>query len=226
MEDTILLVEDDWMIIEMQKEFLEHSNLDVLTAYDGQEALDIIKRKQPNLIFMDLHMPKMNGAECCRAIKSDPALAGIPVVMITSKGREEDKDLCFSAGCDHFLPKPLNRDDFLYVARKFMPDVDRREKRILVGIDALLRVKNEDVPCRLHDLSVGGAFITTDYFGTLNSIVQISFTLPDGTVIECHGRFTWINRINAKYPHGIGVKFALMPLRIQEALNKFIDAHE
>ena len=226
MDSTILLVDDLQMFIEIEKEFLQYARVNILTAKDGLEALDLIKTKRPDIVFMDLEMPRMDGATCCRAIRSDTALANIPVVMVTSKEKEEDREHCYSMGCDHFLSKPLDRDAFLNVARKFIPDIDRRERRILVNIDTLLRVKDENVQCGLHDLSVGGAFITTDYFGIPNSVVQISFTLPEGTVIECHGRIAWINRIYAKFPRGIGIKFALMPKRMQEALKKFIDTHK
>lgn len=226
MDRTILLVDDLRMFIEIEKEFLQYTLVNILTAKDGLEALDIVKTKSPDVVFMDLEMPRMDGATSCRAIKSDPALASIPVVMVTSKGKEEDREHCYSAGCDYFLTKPLDRDVFLDVARKFIPDIDRRERRILVNIDTQLRATDENVPCRLHDLSAGGAFITTDYFGMPNSVVQISFTLPDGTAIECHGRIAWINRIYAKFPRGIGIKFALMPQRMREALNKFIETHK
>jgi CheY-like chemotaxis protein len=226
MDHTILLVDDLRMFIEIEKEFLQYTLVDVLTAKDGLEALDVIKTKRPDVVFMDLEMPRMDGATCCRAIKADTALTNIPVVILTSKGKDENRERCYSAGCDYFLTKPLDRDVFLDVARKFIPDIDRRERRILVSMDTLLRVSDDNVPCRLHDLSVGGAFITTDYFGIPNSVVQISFTLPDGTAIECHARIAWINRIYAKFPRGIGIKFALMPQRMQEALKQFIDTHK
>jgi CheY-like chemotaxis protein len=214
------------MLIELQKEYLEYSNVEILTASDGLEALAAIKAKRPSLIFMDLEMPRMDGAECCRSIKSDPELAGIPVVMVTSRGREADIDLCYSSGCDLYMPKPLDRDTFLFVARKYIPDIERRETRVPVDFPAVLRLKNENVTCRLHDLSLGGAFIITDYFGSLNGVVQISFTLPDGAVLECHGRFTWINRTNSKYPHGIGIKFALLTKEMQVQLKKYIDSRK
>lgn len=225
MEKTILLVDDNRMFIEIQKEYLQYTRTNILTAKDGLEALEVLKTKQPDVIFMDFEMPRMDGATCCRAIKSDSALANIPVVMVTSKGKEEDIAHCYSMGCDFFLTKPLDRDTFLDVARKFIPGIDRRERRILVAVDGLLRVKDEKLPCRLYDLSVGGAYIATDYFGMPNSVVQISFILPDRAVIECHGRIARINRISAKFPRGMGIKFALMPQRMRVALEKFIDTH-
>ncbi len=225
MNGTILLVDDNSMFIEIEKEFLQYTGVDVLTAKDGLEALDVVKTKRPDLIFMDLQMPKMDGAECCRAIKSDSSISTIPVVMVTSKGNEDDQSKSYGAGCEDFLTKPLDRDYFLTVARSFLPSINRREKRLQTSIKAVYRVNNESILCAIDNLGIGGAFLSTDYIGMPKSVMQISFTLPDGTVIECPGRIVWINRIHSKYPRGIGIKFALMPQRMQEALKRFIDTH-
>jgi CheY-like chemotaxis protein len=224
MNGTILLVDDNRMFIEIEKEFLEYSHVDVLTAQDGLEALHVIKTNRPDLVFMDLQMPKMDGAACCRAIRSDPALVTIPVVMVTSKGKDEDRENCFSAGCDYFLTKPLDRDHFLEAARRYLPGVDRREKRLSINIDAICSINDKAFSCVLHDISMGGAFIATDYFGVPESVIRISFTLPDGTIIECPGRIAWVNRISSNLPKGFGVKFALMSKHAKESLERFIES--
>jgi CheY-like chemotaxis protein len=222
MNKTILLVDDNKMFLEIEKEFLQYTKTEVMTAYDGLEALNITKTKRPDLIFMDLEMPKMDGASCCRAIKADLALACIPLVMVTSRKTEEDRDLSLSSGCDDFISKPLDRDIFLGIARSFIPDLDRRELRIKVSIKASLYVKNEIIPCTLYNLSSGGAYVVADYCGIPNEVINISFTLPSGYKIECHGRIAWINRINSTIPKGLGVKFALMPQYAKEALLEFV----
>lgn len=224
MGKTILLVDDVQMFIDIEKEFLQYSLAEILTARNGLAALDVIKTRRPDLIFMDLQMPRMDGAACCRAIKSDATLLGIPVVMVTSKGNEEDKEACFSAGCDCFLTKPLDRDQFLEVARKFVPGIDRREKRLSIGVEGVFRSNDVTLPCTLYDLSVGGAFVETDYFAIPDRVIQITFTLPDGTVIESHGTIAWVNRIDAKIPRGFGVKFALMPKHAKNVLARFVEA--
>ena len=222
MKKTILLVDDNRMILEIEKEFLQYTKTEVVTAYDGLEALEIIRTKRPDLIFMDLEMPKMDGASCCRTIKGDPTIACIPVVMVTSPLREEDQDNCFTSGCDDFIAKPLDRDVFLGVARRFIPDLDRRKQRIKVNIKATLYVKNEILPCTLYNLSSGGAFVVTDYFGIPNEVINISFILPNGTNIECHGRIAWTNRINSTVPIGLGIKFALKTQFVRNSIKEFV----
>lgn len=226
MDNTILLVDDVLMFIEIEKEFLQYSQVEVLTARNGLEALQVIETKRPDLVFMDLQMPLMNGAECCRAIKSDPRLIDITVIMVTAKGNQEDKDYCFSAGCDFFLTKPLDRDLFLEAARTFLPNIDRREKRLSTSIKGVLHINNETLSCSLHDLSHGGAYVAADYFAIPNNIIRISFTLPDGILIECHGRIAWVNRINSALPKGFGIKFALMSKEVKTTLAKFLDTAE
>jgi CheY-like chemotaxis protein len=223
MNGTILLVDDSRVFIELEKEFLQGSRVEVLTANDGQEALHFVKTRRPQLVFMDILMPNMDGVSCCRAIRSDSAIFDTPVVMITSQGSEKDKEKCFSAGCDYFLTKPLDRDLFLHVAHRFIPSVNRRVKRLPFDVKGTLRINGSTVPCILHDVSAGGAFVETDYFGAPKGSVEISFSMPDGTTIECLGSITWANRVASKKPRGLGVKFALLPLKAYEALSKFID---
>lgn len=220
MVNTVLLVDDNLLFLDIEKDFLQYSYVNVLTAKDGLEALIHIKTKRPDLVFMDLEMPRMDGTTCCRAIKSD-LFNNIPVVMVSSKDNEKN---CYSAGCNYFISKPLDRDVFLDAARRFIPSIDRRERRSGTNIDCILHIDNKTISCRLDNLSMGGAFAITDYFGIPNSVVQINFKLPDGTVIDCPGRIAWINRIEDNHHKGFGVKFALVTKEAQSALKNFINS--
>jgi len=222
MDRTILIVDDVKMFIEIQKEFLRPSCVDILTATDGEEALNVVTSRRPDLVFMDLQMPRMDGASCCRAIKSDQRLKNIPVIMVTSKGKEEDAKNCYSAGCDDYLTKPLDRDYFLETARRFIPEIDRREKRLPLSVDGIIKNSDKSISCVLHDISSGGAFLITEYIGIPGHVIQISFTMPDGTFIECHGRIAWVNSVMSTLPRGIGVKFSLVASHAKEALARFI----
>lgn len=227
MDKTILLVDDVQMFIEIQREFLQDSLVDIITARNGLEALDIIKNnKIPDLVFMDLHMPNMDGAECCRAIKSDPALPGVPVVMVTTMGKTEDAEYSFTAGCDDFLTKPLDRDLFLEAARRFIPCIDRREKRLPIHVTGVFSTNAESLAFTLHDISVGGAYVASDYKPTPREVLKLYFTMPDGTRIECHGRVAWINDIVSKFPRGFGVQFALLPKKAKEVITNFIGSKQ
>jgi CheY-like chemotaxis protein len=166
----------------------------------------------------------MDGATCCQAIKANPSLSCIPLVMVTSRNKDEDRDYCYSTGCDDFISKPLDRDIFLGVARRFIPDIDRREQRTKLDLASSIQVKGETVPCVVNDLSPGGAYVVTDYFGTPNEVIRISITLPGLAEIECHGRVAWVNRVSSgSLPKGLGVKFALMDKQVKATLMTFLD---
>ena len=222
MERTILLVDDVQMFIEIEKDFFQRSPVKILTAKDGIEALQTVRNTQPDLVFMDLQMPKMDGAACCRAIKADAALHRTPVVMISSSTKEEDRENCVSAGCNHFLTKPLDRDRFLDVGRTYIPSIDRREKRIQCTIDAVIRVYGAVYPCCVVNLSSDGAYVATHCTAMPKDVLQISFSLPDGTIVECHGRIAWVNTAAAKHSAGFGIRFSLIKGGAKEALEKFV----
>jgi CheY-like chemotaxis protein len=168
-----MLVDDVRLFLEMQKDFLRNLSVNVITAKNGVEALHAIENKRPDLIFMDLEMPEMNGDICCRVIKTQPRTAAIPVVLITAKGDEASRINCRSAGCDDFLTKPLDRVMFLEATRRFIAGADRREKRKPVNIRGVFRSRGTTFPCVLSDLSIGGAFVTTDFDGDVDRIIQI-----------------------------------------------------
>ena len=227
MNKTILLVDDVQMFIDIQREFLQRSSVRILTARNGQEALEMIKNKQiPDLVFMDLHMPKMDGAACCRAIKSDPSLPSLPVIMVTTMGKTEDAEQSFTAGCDDFLTKPLDRSLFLEVARRFIPGIDRRENRLSIHAKGVFSTNEESLACSIQDLSIGGVYIVSDYEVTPKEIIKLYFNLPDGNRIECYGRVTWINGNGSGYPKGFGVQFALMPKKSKKTITDYIETYQ
>lgn len=218
MPPAVLLVDDVRMFIEIQSEFLKYSPVDILTASDGMEALDVIKKQRPSLVFMDMHMPKMDGAACCRSVKSDPSLFGTPVIMITAAGKLEDRESCTSSGCDDFLSKPLDRDLFLEIARRFIPGIERRELRIPCALPCDLRLTNVSMLGTVHNISIRGAYVASEARVDVKEVIRISLHLPDGTPLICFARVCWINKDGSPLPRGFGVEFALLPKPAHDAL--------
>jgi two-component system alkaline phosphatase synthesis response regulator PhoP len=117
---TILIVDDEQhirLLIEQTLEELEDDGVELQTASDGEMALDVVRNHRPELVFLDVMMPKLNGFEVCRAIKGDLGLAGTTVVMLTAKGQAYDREEGLSAGADRYLTKPFDPDELLGVAR-------------------------------------------------------------------------------------------------------------
>ncbi len=105
---TLLIVDDQDDILQFIKE--EYSSLfkTVYTAHDGKEALDLIRQRMPNVVVSDIMMPRMNGFELCKTIKTDLELSSIPVILLTSRSDPKNQDMGYKMGADSFLPKPFD----------------------------------------------------------------------------------------------------------------------
>ena len=117
---TVLIVDDEQhirLLIEQTLEELEDDGVELLTAADGEEALDVVANHSPSLIFLDVTMPKKDGFEVARAIKGDPAMAETTIIMLTARGQAYDREAGLAAGADQYLTKPFDPDDLLRRAR-------------------------------------------------------------------------------------------------------------
>ena len=99
----VLLADDVQLFLELENSFFSREEVYVRMVRSGREVLEAVAEEMPDLIFLDMFMPEMNGDECCRKLKSDAALRHIPVVMVTTGGREDDLKLCRDAGCDEVV---------------------------------------------------------------------------------------------------------------------------
>lgn len=224
MNATILLVDDLQMFLEIEKDFFRYAEVSILTAKDGVEALELVKNRQPDLVFMDLQMPRMDGAACCRAIRSDPQRAGTPVVIISSSSGDKDREQCLAAGCNYFLTKPAGRDRFLEIAREFIPGINRREKRIPCSLAGVLNCNGEAIACSLYDLGADGAYVITDFPGKPGHVINLAFSLPDGTQVDSPCKIVWESDKRGARPRGLGLKFALMPKAVKSVLGRFLES--
>jgi DNA-binding response OmpR family regulator len=117
---TVLIVDDEQhirLLIEQALEELEDDGVELLTAVDGEQALDVVANQPPDLVFLDVSMPKMDGFEVARTIKADPAMAGTTVIMLTARGQAVDREQGLAARGDEYLIKPFDPDDLLRRAR-------------------------------------------------------------------------------------------------------------
>ncbi len=105
----ILIVDDNKVNVELLKTQLKHYQYDLDAAYDGEEALEKIHKQAPDLVLLDLMMPKISGFEICKAIKRNKATQFVPVIVITALTELDDKIKAIELGADDFLVKPINR---------------------------------------------------------------------------------------------------------------------
>ncbi|MCP4397636.1 MAG: response regulator [bacterium] len=123
MEKKILIVDDEPHIralLEQTLEDFEDEDVEILTAKNGQEGLEIIQEEQPELVFLDVMMPKMNGFDVCEAVKQKLKLNDVYIVMLTAKGQELDQKRGEEAGADTYMTKPFDPDVILEKAEEVL----------------------------------------------------------------------------------------------------------
>ena len=123
MEQKILIVDDEAhirMLIEQTLEDLEDEGVIFFKAENGEEALEIIQSEKPQLVFLDVMMPKMNGMEVCRRVKKELELNNIFIVLLTAKGQELDRQKGLEVGADLYMTKPFDPEAILNKAREVL----------------------------------------------------------------------------------------------------------
>lgn len=116
MSKKILIVDDEphiRILMEQTLEELEDEGVELLMAENGEKALDIIKREKPQLVFLDVMMPKVSGFEVCSAVKKELNLKNVYIIMLTAKGQEFDKQKGNEVGADLYMTKPFDPDEIL-----------------------------------------------------------------------------------------------------------------
>lgn len=113
----VLVVDDEPFICRSLSFVLRKENYEVFEARNGEEALAFIREHQPDLVFMDVMMPKMNGFDVTRAVKSDEKLKSTKIILLTAKGQDADRATGVQAGADDYMTKPFSPSKILERAR-------------------------------------------------------------------------------------------------------------
>jgi len=118
-----ILITDDEANILLSLEFLmKQAGYEVDTANDGDEALAAIERNRPDLVLLDVMMPRKNGYEVCEAVRSNPENNGITIVMLTAKGRDIEREKGLSLGADDYITKPFSTQEVTSKVRELLGD--------------------------------------------------------------------------------------------------------
>lgn len=123
MSQKVLIVDDEAhlrMLIQQTLEELEDEDVELLTATNGEEALETIQAEHPQLVFLDVMMPKKSGFDVCNAVKNELRLEGVHIILLTAKGQEFDKQKGLEVGADLYLTKPFDPDLLLQKAREVL----------------------------------------------------------------------------------------------------------
>ncbi len=224
----VLLVDDVRLFLELEKSFFNRDQVKVTVARDGAEALRTLRVLRPQLVIMDLRMPTLDGDEACRRIKDDPELFTVPVILTAAADNQTDWARCRAAGCEAVVGKPLNRQELLGAARKYLKLAERSTPRVATRMLVHYGVEDQQT---LHDFSVnlaaGGVFLETPRILPIGTPLTLEFFIPGAAeTVCCKGRVAWVNapggRTKPDLPGGIGVQFVGLDATDAQAIREFI----
>ena len=116
----ILLVDDSPTAILWQRLILEDDEYDILVATDGEEAVRVAKAEHPDLVLLDVVMPRMNGFDALRALRADDTLREMPILMVTTRGEMSNVMQGYENGCNEYITKPVDRAELLTKVRSYL----------------------------------------------------------------------------------------------------------
>jgi len=123
MDKKLLIVDDEAhirMLIEQTLEDLEDEGVELLFADNGADALKIIQEERPDLVFLDVMMPKMNGMEVCQKVKKELKITDTYIILLTAKGQEVDRQKGLDMGANKYMTKPFDPDEMLSIAEEIL----------------------------------------------------------------------------------------------------------
>ncbi|HOU40970.1 MAG TPA: response regulator transcription factor [Promineifilum sp.] len=163
----ILVVDDDREVVRLIRAYLEQAGFEVLMAYDGDTAVHVIRRDRPDLLLLDLMLPGKDGWEITRLVRSDPALARTPIIMLTARVDDTDKIIGLELGADDYVTKPYN-------PREVVARVRARLRQPDVAPPATLRAGRLEMDARRREVRVDGrpVELTPTEFNLLHVLMQ------------------------------------------------------
>lgn len=165
---TILVIEDEEHIQELIRFNLVNNGYETLVASDGLQGIAMAKASLPDMILLDLMLPKMDGLDVCRNLRADAETAGIPIIMLTAKGSETDKVLGLEMGADDYLTKPFSI------------------RELMARIKAVLRrgVKEPEAPAAAKQVNLGNLVIDIEKHVVHRDGVEFTLTLKEFELIK------------------------------------------
>jgi CheY-like chemotaxis protein/Tfp pilus assembly protein PilZ len=218
----VLIVDDMRSFLDLETSFLKRADCTIIKAVNGLEALRLAKSEKPDIIFLDLEMPVMNGLECSRFIKSDIELKNTPIVIITAtEGREKE---CYKVGCNSYLKKPVDEDIFISEIKKFVNIKERNDPRVDVSIPANVLYKGTKSAGLLRNLSKGGLLLETKEPFGIGTTITVDFSLP-GAKSKVKAKAMVVRTISGRSSGkgAVGLSFLSMEGKHQSIIDSFIE---
>jgi len=121
MPKKVLLVDDSATMLMMEEMILkQRTDYECVTAKDGLDAISRAVVEAPDLVLMDVVMPRMNGFEACKRMRMEASLSGVPIILVTSRGEEEYVETGFQSGCNDYITKPINGSELVTLLQSYL----------------------------------------------------------------------------------------------------------
>ena len=169
MGQRILVVDDDREIVRLLRGYLEQAAYEVLSAYDGETALHILRREHPDLAVLDLMLPDRDGWEITRILRSDPTLVDLPIIMLTARVEDHDKIIGLELGADDYVTKPFNPREVVARVRAVL-----RRAQGQAAPPRIIRAGKVTLDLDAHNVEVGeqAVSLTPTEFSLLQALAE------------------------------------------------------
>ncbi len=164
----ILVVDDDPAIVKVVRSYLEQAGYEVLTAADGERALQIVRRERPDLVVLDVMLPHRDGWELTRTIRADAALAAMPIILLTARVEDADKIIGLEFGADDYITKPFNTREVVARVRALLRRTQLDQGRTLLS----------------HVLTAGGLRLDLDHYTLTVDGVAVELTRTEFKLLQ------------------------------------------
>lgn len=156
MSETILVIDDDRDLLELLKLKLGKEGFKVCVAPDGKTGVELVKSKEPDLVILDVNMPKMSGLDVCRILRSEEKTKNMPILMLTAKNEEIDRVLGLEFGADDYVSKPFSVRELILRIRAILKrthPAEEKRNRLQYGI-LTVDLKNHEVKVKNHPVQL------------------------------------------------------------------------
>jgi len=219
---TVLIADDLKFFLEIEKSYLKRGGFDVLTAESGRRAVDLARQHRPNLILLDLEMPKMDGAQACVEMRKEASLASTPIIIMSASSKPETRDRCLKSGCTEFVAKPEKPDELLSMVARILSVKQRGAARLTVVFDVSGQKGASQVVGQVTNLSASGLLLETAQQVAEDATLDLQFYLPRTRyAVKTKGEVTRVTRTkNGGYQ--LGVRFISLSQADQEQILDFV----
>jgi CheY-like chemotaxis protein len=221
---TVLIADDLKIFLKIEKTFLTRAGFEVLTAENGERAVELALDRHPRLILLDLEMPEMDGAAACAAMRRESSLAFTPILIMSATGRPEIRDRCLKAGCTEFAVKPENPEKLLELVARMLLTSQRKIARMTVVYNEAETAGARQVVGMASNLSGTGLLLSTGKPVRAGVLLDLEFLIPkSGHTVTTKGKVTRVTQ-NAEGTYEAGVHFIGLSQADQQKILAYISS--